>query len=847
MSEASKTSFSFSDGMDELNLSTAADVLPDDDSVVSVTPRPPVARSTRSGTSGMSSTRFMSTKSRSSTGSSVGGGSGAGFKATLFYVEDSKSYCAGKVQTKDKLSVEGTNRACIKPGCTAKGHQKATNKLWLTDNTLYIRSHRNNIILCDLALPRNKVLSEETWEYLTTSTNTVVVWRAEITAILAQHASLPGGILNVDTSNSPGIDELSELASPGQGQVQAAIDAMSTPTGAGLKLVARRIEENVGAEDESVDSSDFTDGALSLHGMTQLNDSEDAESFQKFMKEEWQYVAQNFDIIQEKLRMFEGVQRVHKTGLMESLVKIDDKFKLVDTKIHVAVSNVGDDQEVSDANSKTVWQAIKEVGATVIVVMELGEKLQRDQAKFATELVGGLQEFKSHYRHTVHGLAGDLRLTNNTAARLSLKVDDTNVAVNKIVGGFNSATSTGPTLSSFGSQSNSLTEPPWLDPIRKLRAAMSQLADRVLDLERLGATGQTQSSLGASSITAITDRLDAEVLAIHARLDDAKNKSTIGKPYKVGILEINSMADIKSMFGLPNVKNPSISTTFDLFGALMSMASKGHGGKDRADEYYSATRTRTDVDTNDNMSSMDFDLPTVLFAKNGSRNGTVDRAKGLQACESHERWRGTGRDSFAGTISDQLQGFCSQIRSANQYDGGPGSMLAEGLCSRLDTQWKALDAFVSDTHRQLVVDCGFTAGATWALVGRYMAAIFGDMREFRRPLARIYDTSTIDNQVQVLWGIVQATRVLDEFIEARFTSHPSIVAEVGLFMLTERVDPSKYKKLVLQVDSLEGDVSTLKKELKRLREEFEGLKKSQTTDRNNTKNELGIITKKLKN
>jgi hypothetical protein len=243
---------------------------------------------------------------------------------------------------------------------------------------------------------------------------------------------------------------------------------------------------------------------------------------------------------------------------------------------------------------------------------------------------------------------------------------------------------------------------------------------------------------------------------------------------------------------------------------------------------------------------MDFDLPTVLFAKNGSRNGTVDRAKGLQACESHERWRGTGRDSFAGTISDQLQGFCSQIRSANQYDGGPGSMLAEGLCSRLDTQWKALDAFVSNTHRQLVVDCGFTAGATWALVGRYMAAIFGDMREFRRPLARIYDTSTIDNQVQVLWGIVQATRVLDEFIEARFTSHPSIVAEVGLFMLTERVDPSKYKKLVLQVDSLEGDVSTLKKELKRLREEFEGLKKSQTTDRNNTKNELGIITKKLK-
>ena len=114
---------------------------------------------------------------------------------------------------------------------------------------MYIRGHRNNIILCDLALPRNKVLSEETWVYLTTAVNTVVVWRAEITAILAQHASLPGGILSVDTSNAPGIDDLFELASPGQGQVQAAVDAMSTPTGAGLKMVAKRIEENVGAED----------------------------------------------------------------------------------------------------------------------------------------------------------------------------------------------------------------------------------------------------------------------------------------------------------------------------------------------------------------------------------------------------------------------------------------------------------------------------------------------------------------------------------------------------------------------------------------------------------------------
>lgn len=242
------------------------------------------------------------------------------------------------------------------------------------------------------------------------------------------------------------------------------------------------------------------------------------------------------------------------------------------------------------------------------------------------------------------------------------------------------------------------------------------------------------------------------------------------------------------------------------------------------------------------MATMTCELPHSLFAK--TPRGAVDRSKGLQACPTYALWEGNGRDCYRVTMSERIASFCIQIRGANTIDGGDGGMLSEYLNSNILTQWDAICRFMETTYQQLVKVSGFTTTATWALIGRYLAAIFGEMRKFRTPLARLYPT-TQGGTIKILWGIIQAHRVLDEFIAAKFTSHPTIVAEIGLFMLTERVDPARVNALEIRIKTSESTLVEAMRELKRVKEELETVRKSLVTDRNNFKNEMATLRSKV--
>ena len=61
------------------------------------------------------------------------------------------------------------------------------------------------------------------------------------------------------------------------------------------------------------------------------------------------------------------------------------------------------------------------------------------------------------------------------------------------------------------------------------------------------------------------------------------------------------------------------------------------------------------------------------------------------------------------------------------------------------------------------------------------------MRAIRMPIARL-KPDTGANENKILWGILQSHRVVGEFIKCGFMSHPTIVAEMGAFTITERVD-----------------------------------------------------------
>mmetsp|Transcript_7983 Transcript_7983/g.19281 ORF Transcript_7983/g.19281 Transcript_7983/m.19281 type:complete len:858 (-) Transcript_7983:5849-8422(-) len=852
-----KATFDFTEGMEDMVLSATADVQfsEDDDSVESVSPPVLLAPRRSARTSGMSddsSDLFVSPKSQWSTESSVGGGSATKIKVMLFYVKDSQKYCAGKVGR------GSTNQACIKPGCTTKEHQKAKNKLVLNDDSLYISTTGSMpSVLCNPCLPCSLVEGEEQLKYWKNSKNTIDVWRAEIDVVLAQHASKPASVLNIDTSNDVDVDGWSEVASPGSGEVQIAMDLMSTPTGANLGSVVKRILKE--PEDKTKQpkiaeipelpnpKADDDSGDFSYEGPTAF----------AVMKEEWKTIAENFNKIKGMLKLVETNQNEQKEVVVEGLQRIDKKLKLVDTKMHVTSSKLGDDALFSEGGSKTVWQAIRELSDDIEQVMRYGESLKKSQAENQQDIaennaacVKGLNDFKLHHKSMTKRIFDEMRDTNNNVAIIENEVTRMQKKP-RTVRTPSSSSSAGFTDPTTATKLKDLTT-----CIQDLRTRTLVLESEVRSLQSPGLSGgiggmnsvrQRTSPVTKTAIDLITDRFDKEMKEVNKKLVDLRSAPDNGKSYSIGPFTFNSPLDLEPLFGIKDMEDPQLSCCWDLFAALDNMESKGHDGKLKNDEAWSAERLKTNVDESNNLATFDYYLPGYLFAKGNGGQKSIDRELGLQACPSYGKWIGDGINSYRVTLEDRLTSFQGKIMGSIKNDGSPGSILATLLCNNLLSQWYAIANFVETTQRQLVSVSHFTVKATWDLIGRYLAAIFLDMRKFRSRVASLTnDTDTKANKIKILWAIIQSHRVVDEYIKVKFKSHPSIVSEIGSFMLTERVDPSKFKELSDLCTSLVRDVKDAKAEAKKSAETAAALSKQLATDRANWKNEIKELAKKIK-
>ena len=61
---------------------------------------------------------------------------------------------------------------------------------------------------------------------------------------------------------------------------------------------------------------------------------------------------------------------------------------------------------------------------------------------------------------------------------------------------------------------------------------------------------------------------------------------------------------------------------------------------------------------------------------------------------------------------------------------------------------------------------------------------------------RIEDINRLQAKATILWAVLQSTRVMKGFIDAKFRGHPLIIKAISLFLLTERVDPQNLKDLM---------------------------------------------------
>jgi hypothetical protein len=63
------------------------------------------------------------------------------------------------------------------------------------------------------------------------------------------------------------------------------------------------------------------------------------------------------------------------------------------------------------------------------------------------------------------------------------------------------------------------------------------------------------------------------------------------------------------------------------------------------------------------------------------------------------------------------------------------------------------------------------------------------------------------------------------FISVQFKSHPAIVKEISLFMVTERVDPKEVSDLSVRCKKAEGDAAKSVADMKKLAESHADLKR----------------------
>jgi hypothetical protein len=107
-----------------------------------------------------------------------------------------------------------------------------------------------------------------------------------------------------------------------------------------------------------------------------------------------------------------------------------------------------------------------------------------------------------------------------------------------------------------------------------------------------------------------------------------------------------------------------------------------------------------------------------------------------------------------------------------------------------------------------------------------VAAVFALMAPYRGRVALLGDPRRLHDKSAYIWAVLQCHRVMHKFILLNFWGHPSVVKEMSLFMLTERVDPSEMELLVGRVKKAEDVANKATAALERTDKAFTTLKRN---------------------
>jgi hypothetical protein len=184
---------------------------------------------------------------------------------------------------------------------------------------------------------------------------------------------------------------------------------------------------------------------------------------------------------------------------------------------------------------------------------------------------------------------------------------------------------------------------------------------------------------------------------------------------------------------------------------------------------------------------MSFERPQALFVSDAAEMDTLK-------CPSYESWVGVGlKTSVSGTITSDVTKFVAGLRGTLRFQSGD-TTLAMTLLDNVEIQYNKLIAFVEKFFKELTTVANFPVESAWKLIGRCLGGFFQTMVATRSEIALLEDARTIDTKAQVIWTVLQCHAIIEQFIKLEFKGHTTMVQQMTLYMMTERVDPAQMVK-----------------------------------------------------
>jgi hypothetical protein len=215
--------------------------------------------------------------------------------------------------------------------------------------------------------------------------------------------------------------------------------------------------------------------------------------------------------------------------------------------------------------------------------------------------------------------------------------------------------------------------------------------------------------------------------------------------------------------------------------------------------------------------AMSHEKPKTLY-------GSAKLKDGFGAIKSHAEWSDVA-DCVKDTLTTNLENFIEGVEGS-LLGNSAGNTLAKDLLVKIAYQWNKFCIHIDKFYKELTTVSNFSPKTAFLLIGRSSNAIWTAMRPFRTKISLLPDLKSLDNKASFIWGILQCHRVMDEFIDFKFQSHPAFVKEMSLFVLTERVDPAQIASVDATVASLHKVIQDMKSKTNHMEEKFATLKRN---------------------